>query len=73
MNTSSYTISSKDDPSLLSTPPCGTIVSNIWENESDIKQIYDAITSLDDWSLCGDSIQNYVVKFALDACKFYER
>jgi hypothetical protein len=42
-NHPSYTISSNDDPLLPSSPPCGTIVSNIWENESDIKQIYDTI------------------------------
>jgi hypothetical protein len=58
---------------LPSSPPYGTIISNIWEDAPDIKEIDDAIRSLDDWSLCGDSIQNYVVKFAFDACKYYER
>ena len=36
MNNPSYTISSDDDSSLPSSPLCGTIVSNIWEDESDI-------------------------------------
>ena len=33
----------------------------------------DPICSLDDKSLCGDSIQNYVVMFNFNACNYYER
>jgi hypothetical protein len=35
--------------------------------EGDIKEIGEAISSLDDRSLCGDSIQNYVGEFSFDA------
>ena len=34
--------------------------------------INDPLCSLDDLSLCGESIQNCVVKFTYDACKHYE-
>jgi len=73
MNNPSYTIASDDDSSLPSSPLCGTIVSNIWEDESDIIELDDPLCSLDDLFSCGDSIQNYVVKFTFDACKHYER
>ena len=62
-----------DDPLLPDSPLCGTIVSNLWEDENDIKEIDDALCSLDDWSLCGDSIENYVVEFVSNASKYYER
>jgi hypothetical protein len=72
MNNLSYTISSNDDPSLPSSPLCGKIMSNIWEDES-IVELDDLLSSLDDFSLCGDSNQNYVVEFTFDAGKYYER
>ena len=67
MNNSFY-----NDNDLPSSPLCGSIVSNIWEDESDILELDDPLCSLDDLSLCGESIQNYVVKFTYDACKHYE-
>jgi hypothetical protein len=48
-------------------------LSNLWEDHDDVKEIDDTICSLDDLSLYGDSIHNYVIEFTLDACKFYER
>ena len=39
-----------DDHLLLDSPPCGTIVSNLWEDENGIKEIDDALCSLDDKS-----------------------
>jgi hypothetical protein len=65
MSTPSYNID--DDPL------CDLIFSNLWEDHGDVKEIDDTISSLDDLSLCGDSIHNYVIEFTLDACKFYER
>ena len=62
-----------DDPLLPDSPLCGTIVSNIWEDETDINDIDDTLCSLDDKSLCGDSIKNYVLEFTFDACNYYER
>jgi hypothetical protein len=50
-----------------------TIMSNLWEDYDAIKEIDDAISSLDGWSLCGDSIKNYVVKFTFNAYNYYER
>jgi hypothetical protein len=48
-------------------------LSNLWEDENDIDEIDDPLCSLDDKSLCGDSIENYVVEFASNACNYYER
>jgi hypothetical protein len=48
-------------------------VSNLWEDESDIKEKDGHLFSLDDWFLCGDSLKNYVVEFVSNACKYYER
>jgi hypothetical protein len=73
INNPSHANSSDDDSSLLSSPLCGTIVSNIWEDESDIIELDDPLCPLDDLSLYGESIQNYVVKFTHDACKNYGR
>ena len=69
--------SAMDDDSLLpDSPLSGSIVSNLWEDENDINdinEIDDPLCSLDDKSLCGDSIENYIVEFASNACKYYER
>ena len=65
MNTPSYTID--DDPL------CDISLSNLWEDHDDVKEIDDTISSLDDLSLCGDSIHNYVIESTFDACKYYER
>ena len=54
-------------------PLCEISLSSLWEDHDDLKEIDDTICSLDDLSLCGDSIHNYVVESTLDACKFYER
>jgi hypothetical protein len=43
------------------------------EDESDLIEFDDPLCSLDDKSLCGDSIQNYVVMFNFNACNYYER
>jgi hypothetical protein len=43
------------------------------EDESDLIELDDPLCSLDDKSLCGDSIQNYVVMFNFNACNYYER
>ena len=65
MNTPSYIID--DDPL------CDFSLSNLWEDCDEIKEIDDTMSSLDDLSLCGDSTENYVVKFTFDACNYYER
>ena len=62
-----------DDSLLLDSPPCGTIVSRLWEDAHDIKEIDDTLSLFDDWSLCGDSTKNYVVEFVSNACNYYER
>jgi len=62
-----------DDPLLPDSPLCGTIVSNIWEDESDINELDDPLCSLDDNSLWGDSSENYTVVFSSNACKYYKR
>ena len=43
------------------------------EDESDLIEFDDPLCSLDHKSLCGDSIQNYVVMFNFNACNYYER
>ena len=43
------------------------------EDESDLIEFDDPLCSLDDKSLCGDSIQNYVGMFNFNACNYYER
>ena len=43
------------------------------EYESDLIEFDDPLCPLDDKSLCGDSIQNYVVMFNFNACNYYER
>ena len=68
MNNSSY-----NDNDMPSSPLCGSIVSNIWEDESDIVELDDPLYSLDYKYLCGDFIRNYVIEFSFDACKYYER
>ena len=65
MNTPSYIID--DDPL------CDFSLSNLWEDCDEIKEIDDTMSSLDDLSLCGDSTENYVVKFAFDDCNYYDR
>jgi hypothetical protein len=52
---------------------CEISFSNLWEDHDDLKEIYYTISSLDDLSLCGDSIHKYVLEFTFDACKYYER
>ena len=54
-------------------PLCDISLSQLWEDCDEIKEIDDTIDSLDDLSLCGDSTENYVVKFTFDACNYYER
>ena len=54
-------------------PLCDISLSQLWEACDEIKEIDDTIDSLDDLSLCGDSTENYVVKFTFDACNYYER
>jgi hypothetical protein len=66
-------ILTNDDLSLSSSPLCGTIMTNIWEDESDIIELDDPLCSLHDNSLCGECIQNYEIKFTFDACNYYER
>jgi hypothetical protein len=63
-------ILTNDDLSLSSSPLCGTIMTNIWEDESDIIELYDPLCSSDDNSLCGEYIQNYEIKFTFDACNY---
>jgi hypothetical protein len=58
---------------LLDDPPCETIVSHLWEDENYIEALDDPFCLLDDNSICGDSIGNYVVKFASNAYNYYER
>ena len=58
---------------MLDSPICGTIVSNIWEDNNDINEIDYTLCSLDDRSLCGDSIKNYAGEFTINACKYNER
>jgi hypothetical protein len=41
--------------------------------ENDIEALNDPFFSLDDNSICGDSIGNYVVEFASNVCIYYER
>jgi hypothetical protein len=60
-------ILTNDDLSLSSSPLSGTIMTNIWEDESDIIELDDPLCSLDDNSFCGESIQNYENKFTFDA------
>ena len=43
------------------------------EDESDLIEFDDPLCSLDDKSLCGDSIQNHVGIFNFNACNYYER
>jgi hypothetical protein len=63
-----------DDASLSpSSPLCGTITTNIWEDESDLVELDDPLYSLDDSYLCGESIHNYDVEFTFNACKYNER
>ena len=64
-NTPSYNID--DDPL------CDISLSNLWEDHDDVKEIDDTISSLDDLSICGDSIHNYVIESTFDAYKYYER
>jgi hypothetical protein len=45
----------------------------IWEDEQDIEDFNDPFLSLDDNSICGDSIGIYVVKFASIACNIFGR
>ena len=52
---------------LLDNPLCEIILSNLWEDDNDINDIYDPLCSLDDKSLCGVSIENYDVEFASNA------
>ena len=54
-------------------PLCDFSLFNLWEDCDDIKEIDDTMSSLDDLSLCGDSTENYVVKFTFDACNYYKR
>jgi hypothetical protein len=62
-----------DDSLLLGSPLCGTITTNIWEDESDLVELDDPLYSLDDLYLCGDSYHNYDVEFTFDACKYFKR
>jgi hypothetical protein len=61
--------SAMDDASLSpGSPLCGTITTNIWEDESDLVELDDPLYSLDDSYLCGESIHNYDVEFTFNAC-----
>ena len=60
-------------PLLIHDTLCDISFSNLWEDHDDVKEIDDTICSLDDLSLCGDSIDNYTVESTFDACKYYER
>jgi hypothetical protein len=66
-------ILTNDVLSLSSSPLCETIMTTIWEDESDTIELDGTLCSLDDNSLCGESIQNYEIKFTFDACNYYER
>ena len=54
-------------------PLCDISLSNLWEDCDEMKEIDDTISSLDDLSLCGDSTENFVVKFTFNACNYNER
>jgi hypothetical protein len=58
-NTPSYSID--DDPL------CDIVVSNIWEDESDLVELDNPLCSLNDLYLCGGSVHNYDVEFTFDA------
>jgi hypothetical protein len=50
-------ILTNDDLLLSSSPLCETVMTNIWEDEIYIIELDDPLGSLDDNSLCGESIQ----------------
>ena len=58
---------------IIDDPLCDISLSQLWEDFDEIKEIDDTMISLDDLSSCGDSTENYVVKFTFDACNYYER
>ena len=58
---------------LFRSPLCDFSLSNLWEDCYEIKEIDDTMSSLDDYSLCGNSTENYVVKFTFNACNYNER
>lgn len=68
-----YDSAMDDDSLLLDVPLCGTIVSNICEDENGTNEIDDTFCSLNDNSLYGDSIKNGGAEFTFDACNHNER